>query len=383
MDGDSGLGPVDWSSEQRDALDRIADWCDRSEQQVFYLSGFAGTGKTTLAREVARHAGGDATFTSFTGRACAVLARKGCEPVDTIDGLIYRRSRSFRCANDCENLCSGRCPHKRERFGEKVLNLESPVATAALVVADEVSMLGRAMARDLLSFGRKTLFLGDIGQLPAVFDAAYFRDREPDLHLSQIHRQAAGSPIVRLAARARRAMPLKLGDYRESAVVYDIANGELTSFDQIVVGTHRQRHYINHRVRRQLGFGGEYPEAGEKVVCLKNDRKRELRNGELWWVVEATPDRQGFVDMVVRDETGRQVEVAAPLAGFNGDGNAGDLPEQPFDFGHAITCHKAQGSEWDSVLVFDEGDVFRADAARWRYTAITRAAQRVTVVVPR
>jgi len=385
MDGDFKFRSVEWSAEQLEALRLIFDWYERGEHQVFYLSGYAGTGKTTLAREIGRRVGGNVIFTSFTGRACAVMARKGCDPVDTIDALIYRRSRSIHCAKDpsFEKVCGDRCPYKRERFGEKVLNLESPVATAGLVIADEVSMLGSALARDLLSFGRKTLVLGDIGQLPAVMDSAYFRDREPDRHLSQIHRQAAGSPIVRLAARARRGVPLPVREHGESAVVNDIADDALTSFDQIVVGTHRRRRAINRRVRRQLGFDGEYPEPGEKLVCLKNDRRRGLRNGELYWVVEAKPDRHGFVEMTVRDETGRDVDAAAPLAGFDGDGNGSDLPEQPFDFGYAITCHKAQGSEFDSVLVFDEGEVFRAEAARWRYTAITRAARRVTVVVPR
>jgi exodeoxyribonuclease-5 len=383
MDGDFRKTEIEWSKQQLEALNRIIEWYERGDEQVFYLSGYAGTGKTTLAREIKRHISGNVLFTSFTGRACAVLARKGCEPVDTIDKLIYRRRRTEHCVAEpeCSDLCPGRCAHKRERFSGKVLDPDSPVASADLVIADEVSMLGREMARDLLSFERKTLVLGDVGQLPAIFDSAYFKDREPDLHLSQIHRQAAGSPIVRLATRARRGVPLPVREFGESAVVTDIADNELASFDQIITGTHRTRRKINRRVRGQLGYGGKYPQPDEKLVCLKNDRKLELRNGELWSVVEAVPDRRGFVDMTVRDEFGRQVDVAAPLAGFNGSGNGGDLPEQPFDFGYAITCHKAQGSEFDSVLVVDEADVFGADASRWLYTAITRAARRVTVVV--
>jgi len=383
MDGDFRKTKIEWTEQQRYALGQIIDWYGRGEKQECYLSGFAGTGKTTLAREIGRRVGHKVIYTSVTGRACAVMARKGCDPVDTIDALVYRRHRSEYCAKNCKTFCEDRCPHKRERFGSKARNPESPIATARIVILDECSMLGSAMAKDLLSFGRKLLFLGDIGQLPAVMDSGYLRDREPDMHLSQIHRQAAGSPIVRLATRARKGMPLQLGDYGESAVVYDIANDDLTSFAQIVVGTHRQRRYINRRVRRQLGYGGKYPEPGEKLVCLKNNRTLGLRNGELYWVVTAKPDGGGFVEMSVQDETGRVVDVAAPLAGFGGDGNGSDLPEQPFDFGHALTCHKSQGSEFDSVLVFDEGDVFRGEAARWRYTAITRAARRVTVVVPR
>jgi hypothetical protein len=54
-------------------------------------------------------------------------------------------------------------------------------------------------------------------------------------------------------------------------------------------------------------------------------------------------------------------------------------PQQPFAFGYAITCHNSQGSQWDSVLVFDESKVFRQDRCGWLYTAITRAADRVVV----
>jgi exodeoxyribonuclease-5 len=93
--------------------------------------------------------------------------------------------------------------------------------------------------------------------------------------------------------------------------------------------------------------------------------------------------KDGFVAMTVKDEEGAVVEVIAPEAGFTSvDGNGSDLPKQPFAFGYCITCHKAQGSQWDSVMVIDESRVFGFGGNRWRwlYTAITRAAERVTVV---
>jgi exodeoxyribonuclease-5 len=226
MDGDFKFRSVEWSAEQLEALRLIFDWYERGEHQVFYLSGYAGTGKTTLAREIGRRVGGNVIFTSFTGRACAVMARKGCDPVDTIDALIYRRSRSIHCAKDpsFEKVCGDRCPYKRERFGEKVLNLESPVATAGLVIADEVSMLGSALARDLLSFGRKTLVLGDIGQLPAVWTPRISgtanptgtcrksTGRQPDRRSSGWRREREGVCRCRCAstAKVRSSMILRM-----------------------------------------------------------------------------------------------------------------------------------------------------------------------------
>lgn len=54
---------------------------------------------------------------------------------------------------------------------------------------------------------------------------------------------------------------------------------------------------------------------------------------------------------------------------------------QEFDYGYAMTVHKSQGSQWNNVMVFDESRTFREDAQRWLYTAVTRAAERVTVVI--
>ena len=54
-----------------------------------------------------------------------------------------------------------------------------------------------------------------------------------------------------------------------------------------------------------------------------------------------------------------------------------------FDFGYVLTVHKAQGSQWDDVVLFDESGAFRENRHRWLYTGITRAAERLTIVVVR
>jgi exodeoxyribonuclease-5 len=59
------------------------------------------------------------------------------------------------------------------------------------------------------------------------------------------------------------------------------------------------------------------------------------------------------------------------------------LPEPPYEFAYAyaITCHKAQGSEWDKVLVFEESFPFdKTEHRRWLYTAITRAKEKLVIV---
>jgi exodeoxyribonuclease-5 len=157
---------------------------------------------------------------------------------------------------------------------------------------------------------------------------------------------------------------------------------DLLSYDQIIVGTHRTRCRINNLIRAKLGFAGPLPLPGEKLICLKNNHAKGLLNGTMWDVLAAGKEDDGFVPLQIRDDTGRIVDaVPAPVEGFTAqDGGGNDLPGDPFTFGYAVTCHKAQGSQWDSVCVVDESYCFRADRARWLYTAITRAARRLTMV---
>jgi exodeoxyribonuclease-5 len=254
--------------------------------------------------------------------------------------------------------------------------------TLDLCIIDEVSMVGESMGRDLLSFGVPVLTLGDIAQLPPIGGAGFFTAGEPDFQLTEVHRQAFDSPIIRLATWARQCRPLRRGSYGDSAVVDNLSVSEMAAFDQIICGTHRTRHWVNHAIREHLGYCGALPEVGEKVICLKNNRAKDLRNGTLWTVVEAEPLGDGFIAMTVTGDDGETVEVIAPEEGFSSyDGNGTDLPEQPFAYGYAVTAHKAQGSQWPSVLVLDESAVFREQRWRWLYTAITRAVERVVVVV--
>jgi exodeoxyribonuclease V len=151
----------------------------------------------------------------------------------------------------------------------------------------------------------------------------------------------------------------------------------------VICGMHRTRHRLNKQMRRRLGYRGTTPERGEKVICLRNDKELGLRNGTLWTVVESTPLSDGFIEMTVEDDEGNSVDVITPIEGFTSfDASGADLPENPFAFGYCTTCHKSQGSQWDSVLVVDESRVFRQHRHRWLYTAVTRAAKRVIVVTP-
>jgi len=354
----------------------LRDPCASPEFKMF---GYAGTGKTTLAKTLASGVSGTVLYAAYTGKAALQLRKKGCEGASTIHSLIYK-------------------PEQCQITGEVkfTLNRESELASASLLVVDEVSMVDDTLARDLLSFGTKILVLGDPAQLPPVKGQGYFINGEPDVMLTEVHRQAADNPIVRLSMDVREGRGLKPGQYGDSLVVRrnDLDDDRLREMilgsDQVLRGLNRTRAYCSGRIRELKGLSGYQlgwrPAAGDRLICLRNNREKNLFNGGLWEVASVR-DRGRKQDMTVvsEDEDRAPVNIRVFDEFFNGTEQSLDWRKRrdsdEFTFGWAITCHKSQGSEWDNVFIFDESGSFRDARDKWAYTAVTRAAQRVTVVV--
>ncbi len=361
-----------WTKAQDHALKAVAQWLGAPDApQVFRLFGYAGTGKSTLARHLAEHVDGLVAFAAFTGKAALVMRSKGCKEARTIHSLIYR-------ATDTET---------EEPTFE--LNEDSDAARAKLIVVDECSMVDEELGRDLLSFGRKVLVLGDPAQLPPVKGGGFFTDHEPDVMLTEVHRQAADNPIIRLSMIIREGGRIDRGVYGETRVVGrdGLDSTLVTGADQVLVGMNKTRRAYNRRLRELRGFSGDLPQSGEKLVCLRNNRKKGLLNGALFKVKSAGALRRGKVRMlVIGEESDGQVQRVAVVPQFF-DGTEGEIPfalrkdSDEFDYGYALTVHKAQGSQWDNVALFDESFAFREHRARWLYTGVTRAARRLTLVM--
>lgn len=374
------------SPQQDDALVAVSRWLKTAGTGkgglIFRLFGYAGTGKTTLAQRIAEDIDGTVLFAAFTGKAAQVMRNRGCANARTIHSLIYRP----------------RGEKPEEETGEMqpafALNRSSEVRRAKLVIIDECSMVDEKLGRDLLSFGTPILVLGDPGQLPPVKGgeggAGFFTEHAPDVMLTEIHRQARENPIIQLAETVREGGRPDYGRYGESRVIGrdDIDSDDVMAADQVLVGRNRTRHNFNRRIRTLKGFDGLLPAAGDKLVCLRNSSEKGLLNGGLWRVTSVGTARGTTLNMLVKSEDEGPLGASAKIRVLKDMFEKG--PEavgwdrrrrtDEFDYGYALTVHKAQGSQWDNVVLFDESFAFRDTRERWLYTAITRAAEQITIV---
>lgn len=275
-----------------------------------------------------------------------------------------------------------------------------------LIVVDEGSMVGAELANDLASFGRPILAFGDPGQLPPVGDEYGFNCMAPDAFLTEIHRQAADNPIIYLATRARNMLDIKVGDYGNGVTVVerrdDNATCDMSREAMVLCGTHKKRWGLTKKIRTALGYTETGPCEGEPLLVCKNSQKLPiLVNGTIVTNMTEVGDlRKGTPSfkLKVRDddsvsEAVYDIEVVqglfeehhqrqknaytcSPQAAFSAK-----KTHEHVDWGHVLTVHKSQGSQWDDVIVHDESGAFREAGSRWLYTGITRAAKTLTLVV--
>lgn len=366
-----------FTPHQDTALKAVADWLKAKPGRngtpaVFRLFGYAGTGKTTLARHIAEGVDGEVKFAAFTGKAALVMRNKGCEGASTIHSLIYRTRES----------------------GEEQPSFElwddAPASKARLIVIDECSMVDAELGRDLMSFDCPLLVLGDPAQLPPIQGAGFFTNATPDAMLTEVHRQAKDDPIVRMSMDVREGRELDIGRYGESEVVPrgELDPARVMDADQVLVGRNNTRRAYNMRMRQRQNIEDPLPVAGDKLVCLRNNRKKALFNGGLWRVKARAVSKSKIITMRLSPD--EEFAHKVTKVSVRHDCFAGGIEDIPweqrkpydeFDYGYVLTVHKSQGSQWDDVVLFDESFAFQGSRARWLYTGITRAAKRLSVVV--
>ena len=408
------------TADQQEAAALIEAWYHHLNTQIFVLCGYAGTGKTFLVDYVVRAlglvAGESAAFVAPTGKAASVLIQSGV-PATTVHSLIYTREEDIKVDENGEVISE-----QFLRFVKK----ESIDSKIKLIVLDETSMVSDDVLRDLLSFGVKCLCCGDPAQLPPVGGSNTLLST-PVITLKEIVRQERDNPIVRLAARVRAGERPAYGEdgcvsvIPRRALDADARRALFTQADQIIVGTNRTRAMINREVRAIRGISPDrvLPQDGEKIICTLNDWSKPLdEKGNFHLVngiigrcyrVREQLDGLGQLDFQP-DFLAERVEDLPFDTGvfvrgqyYHGYGNRACLLTNGilvhennremlrrfkvrredtvcrFEFAYAVTCHKAQGSEYDFVVVIDESGYFE-DGKEWLYTAVTRAKKRLVIV---
>ncbi|MDE6105361.1 MAG: AAA family ATPase [Clostridia bacterium] len=398
------------TADQKAAEKLIEDWFLHSTTQTFVLAGFAGTGKTTLLRHVVCETLGlvpdeSAAFVTPTGKAATVLIRNGIAAT-TLHRLIYQ---SITEEKEIE-LNGKKVKIEKLTFRRR----ESIDKAIKLIVLDEASMVSDDVLLDLTEFGVKLLLCGDNAQLPPV-EGLNSCLQAPDYTLRTIVRQQLDNPIIKLSEIAREGKYIPYGRYGDCVSVMSKQKffGErrrnyLLKADQIICGTNKTRAAINDEIRR-LKKRGALPESGDKLICTLNNWEQyidgEMRfnlvNGIIGTVYdpfydnsngigfmqfkpefldefcpEALPFDTGiFTDGQFRYKHGDYFEK------FDENGEpVGAFTLNRFEYGYCISCHKAQGSEFDNVVVFDESFAFKEDKNRWLYTAITRAKKKLILL---
>ena len=416
---------------------------------VFRWFGYAGTGKTFTAARIPEALGlSRVAFGTYTGKAASVLRRSLQRygvgyPVSTIHSAIYLPTTSAEArqaledarmdqlanASSIEKARTAGVPREiLDKLEGRRLELEAqlpeleanakrlrfefnPMAewgSMELIVLDEVSMVNAKLAADIESLGVPILVLGDPAQLPPVEGGGYYTDAEPDHLLTDVMRQALDNPVLELATRVRESTTGRLG--LTDADVRPASLAEAMEHDQVLCWSNKRRWAMISAMRRKLGFpegevmGKHHGRPGDRIMCLTNNKDLGVFNGEQFDVLAVTPGTLGPT-LTVITETGAHRDIPAYSDGFQGqelqvqakNSGAGQKGNRMLaTFAQAITVHKAQGSEWDSVYVVNEtpamiGMVSRSKGSRagieqgrqWLYTAATRAKERLTITAPR
>ena len=385
------------------------------------ISGYAGSGKSTLIKYIVAALGfydEDVAYVAYTGKAANVLKNKGCENAVTAHKLLYYA--------------------KRTKDGNYIFTpREKLEKDYKLIVVDEVSMLPDELWYQLLSHGIYVLAMGDPGQLPPVKASAAPILEKPHVFLDEIMRQAQESAIIRLSMHIREGKDFKLfptvsGEVRIIPNKYNFPDEDLSLLQasQVICGTNAERNRLNQRIRQLQGRGPE-PEIGDKIIGLDNHwntisfEGNALTNGSIGTIIDykkelqdypktnrmlkylnptmllytdfATDDEDSFekipidYNCLITGEPSLNPKEEALIAkyqksvAFSGPYNHAKWKDIPyhFNYGYAITCWKAQGSEYPYVLGYDCNWLKKRDPEqyiKYLYTLVTRASQAVMLV---
>lgn len=384
------------SIDQRQALEKIIKWLRTPNRSPNYFTfgGYAGTGKTTLTallRQILHKKNPKlkVALVSYTGKAARVLkttltqqeASYKQDFTGTIHSLIYEPM-----INSKSDIVGW---NKKQKIDVK------------LIIVDEASMVNYDIWQDLLSFNVPILAIGDHGQLPPI-EGRFNLMENPNIKLEKIHRQAENNPIIKLSIQARETGKIsvdKFGPHIEKLDQSSMDTQEkiqdlLKNFNHqtmILTGYNHTRAKINDFIRQHKFFEpSPAPMVGDRVICLRNNHFKHIYNGMLGDItfLESVNENYFYAEIDLDENQTYKGNIYKHQFGAikpkNHTPGERKLTQgvDLFDFGYALTVHKAQGSQAKRVILFEERFKQMDDEQwrRWLYTGITRAEEELYIV---
>ena len=389
---------LEYTDEQKDAIRKII------QSNVSILTGFGGTGKTTVVAGVLKILDGYSyAQTALSGRAAARMSEVTSKDGYTIHRLLgYKPDVGF------------------------THNKDNPLHQQ-IIILDEVSMVGADLFYRLIQAietGHRIIMIGDDGQLESIGMCNVFKDMLKSgyitvARLTKIHRQAAKSAIITESIKVRNAIQLTTYNWVGNEVRGELKDLELDiyrdgkeSFDHII--SHFKSLYENNghdctniqAVLPQRYRGGiatlrvntaiqeiVNPANGQEEIKINytnsgNNAFYTLRVNDLVIVNKNNYDTKtvdGYECPVYNGNRGRIKSIDK-----HGDGRIvvdfeqwGEVVLPRFirstnvwntiELAYALTCHKLQGSEAKYVIVGIDNSAHIMLTREWLYTAITRA----------
>jgi exodeoxyribonuclease-5 len=366
------------TTQQDQAISRILTWArDPRSPQILRLSGAAGTGKTTIMKQVSDQLTDRIYWVAPTGRAANRLSLSTGKGATTIHNLIYKAEMIW---------------------GEPQFQfIGDTLDPSFLIVCDEASMVNGTMGDDLRATGCKILYVGDGFQLPPIGEGSPFLDSPPDILLTEVHRQALDSPILAYATQLRggpRSTVPWTGSLRQKVGKWKDWEADMRWADIIITGKNQSRERLND-LYRSLRFPQEFSHEpilpGETLINLRNNRAYYpmITNGELLTVTSShLSGHRGPWDLVfTRPDYPSLPAISAP-AQLHMDGKVPNTfsgtSRQTLHttYGYCVTVHKFQGSQAPRVILYDDGFAYgrATDRNRWLYTAVTRASSDLLII---
>ena len=440
------------TSGQEEAVIALSEFCtDPKPDRIFLLTGYAGTGKSTLVAALVKTIASykrSSVLMAPTGRATKVISQYSQREAFTIHRKIY-------------------VPRSRKGGGVK-FSLQPNKHRNTLFIVDEASMVpdtntdssffeGRSLLEDLITYvysgpGCQLMFVGDVAQLPPVhLNLSPALDPQVLLgdygksvqcvELKEVVRQDDQGAIVNNATNLRHWIEQDTPEQisfdlsGQNEVIRPFGGQEVLealenafskdNLDQsvVIVRSNKRANLYNQEIRQRILFRDEQLSVGDVLMVVKNnyfwlkpsDTAGFIANGDVIEVLEIfefvsiygfdfaqvrvrmldyptqspfntvlilntissdssalTYDESNALYQAVRED---YPEITANYKKFLAVKNNKYFNALQVKYSYAITCHKSQGGQWDTVFVeqpyLKEGP--NKDYLRWLYTAMTRA----------